>query len=152
MTSMFRILILAVSVVAALGVFRSLWTRTAASPFELRVHVSFLALGYTLLIGTALQEFARTIANRSAPELRFVTVLRLLAASAATTGYLFGLWWAASYGRHDALRRPVLLTDLIVIGLAWFVAVKPFSKRPTAYWDLALGLGALLSWFLSTLR
>jgi len=152
MTSKFRILILAVSGLAALAVFRNPWTRTVASPAELRVHVSFLALGYTLLIGTALQEFARTIANRSAPELRSVTVMRLLAASAATIGYLCGFLWALEYGRSDALRRPVLLTDSIVVGLAWFVAAKPFRHRPTAYWDFALGLGALSSWFVSTLH
>jgi hypothetical protein len=78
--------------------------------------------------------------------------LRLLAAGAATIGYLFGFLWATKYRRHDALWRLVLLTDTIVVGLAWFVALKPFRSRPTAYWDFALGLGALSSWSLSMLH
>lgn len=142
MTSKFRILILAVSGLTALAVFRSLWTRTATSPAELRINVSFLGFGYILLIGGAVQELARMIASRSAPELRPVTISRLLAAGAATTGYLFGLLWATQYGRHGVLLRPVVLTDTIVVGLACFVAAKPFRCHPTAYWDIALGLFA----------
>lgn len=152
MISKFRILILAVCGLAALLVFRNIWMRTVASPADLRIHVSFLALGYTLLLGTALQELVRTIASRAAAELPAVTIVRLLAASNATIGYLFGILWATNSGKYDALRHPVLLTDAIVIGLAWFVATKPLRNRPTAYWDIALGLGALSSWYLSTLR
>jgi hypothetical protein len=152
MITKFRILILAVSGLAALAVFRSLWTRTFASPTELRVHVSFLALGYTFLFGTGLQELVRTTESQARPELRTVTVLRLLAAIASTVGYLFGILWAVKYGRHDALWRPVLLTDSIVVGVTWFVAVKPFRDRPTAYWDIALGFGAFSSWFLAAMH
>jgi len=151
MTSKVRILIIQVLGLAALAVFWNLWTRAVASPAELRAHISFLALGYALLIGIAVQELARTIACRSAAELRSVTVLRLIAAGAATIGYLSGFLWAIRYGRHDALQRPVLLTDSIVVGLAWFVAVKPLRHHSTANWDFALGLGALSSWFIATL-
>jgi hypothetical protein len=152
MITKFRILILAISALAALAVFRILWTRPVASQAELRVHVSFLALGYTLLIGTGLQELMRTTEGQAGSELRTVTVLRLLAASAATVGYLFGFLWAVKYGRHDALWRPVLLTDSIVVGVTWFVAVRPFRGRPTAYWDIALGFGAFSSWFLAAMH
>jgi hypothetical protein len=147
-----RILILAVTGIAAFAVFWNIWKRTVASPIELRIHVSFLALGYTLFIGIALQDLARILASRSAPEPRSVAVFFLLASIVATIGYLFGYLWATKYGRLDALRRPILLIDSIVVGLAWFVVARRSKHLSIAYWDLVLGLGALLSWFLATVH
>ena len=144
-------LILAIFILAALAIFRNLWVRTGSAPAELRIHVSFLAFGYTLLIGAALQESVRVIARRLDPELRVVTVLRAIAAIAATGGFIYGIIWATKYGRYDALQRPVGVTDLLVIALAWFVSARAFMNRPTAYWDIPLGLGALSSWYLSAL-
>jgi hypothetical protein len=151
-TPKIRILILAVAGLAALAVFWNIWRRTLAFPVEQRINGSFLALGYTLFMGIALQELARTFAGRLALELRSITILRFFATGAATIGYLFGYLWAIKYGRLDALRRPVLLTDSIVLGLGWFVVARRFRHLSTAHWDFALGLGAFCSWFLSTLH
>jgi hypothetical protein len=145
-----RVFIFVISVLAGLAVSRNIWTRSAIAPLELRIHISSLALGYILFVAFAFNELARLI-SRSKQELTAMTAARLIATVAATTGYLFGLVWAVHYKEYVALLRPVLMTDLFVIGLAWFIATKPLRNRPATHWDIGLGLAALASWYLSAL-
>ena len=84
-------------------------------------------------------------------ELKPVPATRLIATVSATLGFIFGLVWAVHYGKYVALQRPVSLTDLLVIVLAWFIVARAFRSRPTAYWDVGLGLAAIATWYLTTL-
>lgn len=147
-----RIFILTLSAIAAVSIFWNLWMRTVASPTELRIHVSFLAFGYTLFIGTAIQEVSRMLTHHSTPKFKSLTTFRLIANCAATTGYVFGILWAIHFHKYGALHRPVLITDTIVIGFAWFIVTRLLRNYPTKYWDIALGLGTLISWYLATQR
>ena len=152
MKLLLRILILAIAIVTAVAISRGIWLRTIASPAQLRIHVSFLAFGYTLFVGVALQAVARILGRDSTPEFWPMTVFRLLANLAATTGYGFGILWAIQFQKYGALYRPVLISDSMVIILAWSIAVRPLRIHSLEYWDTALGLGTLISWYLSTLQ
>jgi len=149
MTSTFSVLILGVTLLATFVVSRNLWAQTVHSSTDLRVHVTLLALGYTVFIGGALQGLVRAIRSRHT-ELRPVTILRLFGTLAATVGYIYGIVWALKSGRYHELLKPVAATDFIVIGSAWLLSVKAFKTTPPGYWDIALGLAALFSWYLAT--
>jgi len=149
MTSIFSVLILGFTLLATLVVAGNLWTRSAHSSTYLREHVTFLAIGYTIFIGGALQGLVRAVKS-SRTELRPVTILRLLGTLASTVGYVYGIFWVFKSGRYHELLKPVAATDLIVIGSAWILNVKAFRVTPSGYWDIGLGLAALSSWYLAT--
>jgi hypothetical protein len=149
MPSILSVLILGVTLLATFVVSRNLWVQTTHSPTDLREHVTLLALGYTVFIGGALQGLVRAFKSYHT-ELRPVTILRLLGTLAATVGYVYGIVWAFNSGKYHELLKPVAATDLIVIGSAWLLSVKAFKATPSGYWDFALGLAALFSWYLAT--
>jgi len=147
-----RISVLIAASVLAILVAVKVWHGVRTPSLNLKIHVSSLALGFSLLLGVAIQDALRVLFDRSEKDFNLLTWVRLVAAVTASIGYLFGFAWAFASGRAEALLRPVLLTDTAVIVLAWMVTVQGFGRRSTIYRDLVVGIGVLLTWYLATIK
>lgn len=150
MKSALRYLILATTAVVSISIAHRFWIKFQSVAPERRINVSFLAFGYTLLIGNALYAATR-IFERNAVKIQiWPLLLRIIAAIFLTIGNICGVTYVIKYNRLATLQRPVIWTDLFVLIFLYYTLIWLFRNRPITHFDLCLGLGSFATWYLAT--